>query len=166
MKAIICAILFIVVFPLMGQKKGFEVSISADTLYMGNVLGLKYQMINIQGDFQPPVFEDFDLVSGPNVSSSFSMINGEVEQSASYEYFLRPVQIGTFLIPSAVVQQREQEIYSSELFITVVDNPEGIEQNPRDYHLQFENMKGSEIQPLSKEDSLKIKLRKVKAKKI
>ena len=150
----------------VSQGMKFDVSVSADTLYIGNDLGIKYTIENMQGDFQRPDFEGFGIVGGPNVSNQFSMINGKVSQSASYEYFLRPESTGLYLIPSAALKQENREYFAPEIFILVMDNPEQIRQDPRDYSKHKEAYGGLNSAQLSPEDSLKIKLRKIKAKRI
>ncbi|HXH28990.1 MAG TPA: BatD family protein, partial [Candidatus Polarisedimenticolia bacterium] len=43
---------------------------------------------------------DFDIESGPNVSSRFQWINGKTSASRTYSYVLRPRRTGTLTIPS------------------------------------------------------------------
>ena len=50
---------------LSGQDVVFKVEVSADTLYFGNYLGIKYTIENTQGDFQAPDFEGFLVAGGP-----------------------------------------------------------------------------------------------------
>lgn len=153
------------------QEVSFTVEITSDTLYFGNILGLKYTISNTQGDFEPPSFEGFDVIGGPNVSSQFSMVNGAVTQSASYEYYLMPREIGTIDLPSAILKNDTDELTSDEVRIIVVDNPEGIQQSTSRYGLTKSNSyKPAKMiidkKPMSKQDSLIMKLKKVKAKKI
>lgn len=163
---LISILLIGVAFSVTAQEAIFKVQLSSDTLYFGNALGLKYTIENTQGDFEPPQFDGFEIVGGPNVSSQFSMVNGEVSQSASYEYVLRPFEIGTYLFPGASLKQGDNIMYSREVFIYVVENSEGIRQNYRDYNEAIISSKTITEKPLSKEDSLRIKLKKIKAKKI
>jgi len=145
-----------------------SVLVSADTLYVGNVIGVKYIVENIAGDFQPPKFGEITLVGGPNVSSSFSMINGEVTQSASYEYILRPEDLGDFVLDAAKVVTGEEDFVSDRVHVIVVDNPDGIIQDHRSY--KEKSVISSTIpinkKKMTKADSLKMKLRRLKSKKI
>ena len=43
---------------------------------------------------------DFEIVSGPSVSSSFRWINGRTASSKSYTYRLRPRRTGLLTIPA------------------------------------------------------------------
>ena len=164
-------LLFSIIFYLIsassyGQEMEFAVSTTCDTLYFGNYLGIKYSIKNAQGDFQPPLFEGFDIVGGPNVSSQFSMINGEVNQSSSYEYILRPLGIGEYFISGANLKQGNDELISPEVVIYVVENPLGIRQDYRQYGKTHKDRTELGRKPLSAQDSLRLKLRKIKTKKI
>jgi hypothetical protein len=83
-------------------------------------------------DFCAPDFEGIVVVSGPNMSSSFSMINGEVTQSASYSYYLEPVDIGNYYIAPASVQIEEGILETQPLEVIVLANPDGIIQQPKE----------------------------------
>lgn len=151
---------------LSAQDVVFKVEVTADTLYFGNPVGVKYTFENIQGDFVPPSFEGFDIVGGPNVSNQFSMINGAVTQSSSYEYYLKPVDVGIVSIKEATIENGDGPIYSDPIDIVVVDNPEGIRQNYARYNQSHTKYNAAHKIPMSKSDSLKMKLRKIKSKKI
>ena len=151
---------------LPGQEVVFKVEVSADTLFFGNRLGIKYTIENTQGDFDAPEFEGFRIVGGPNVSSQFSMVNGEISQSSTYEYVLVPFELGEYQIPPASLQQGDQLMYSQNVSISVVENPDEIRQNHRSYGSAREVFAMPEQKKMSPEDSLKMKLRKIKSKKI
>lgn len=151
---------------LSAQEVVFKVEVTTDTLYFGNPVGVKYTFENMQGVFVPPDFEGFDIVGGPNVSNQFSMINGAVTQSSTYEYYLMPSEVGDFIIHEATVETGEGPTHSDILNIVVVDNPEGIKQSYARYNQSHAKISVGEKAPMSKSDSLKMKLRKIKSKKI
>lgn len=153
-------------FNTTGQEVLFKVEITNDTLYYGNTLGVKFTVENAQGDFEPPEFEGFDLVGGPNVSSQFSMVNGQISQSASYEYFLVPRETGVYVIPPAILKQENNELLSNSIQVVVVENPEGIRQRTGKYKKGQELIVPMEKKKMTKKDSLLLKLKKIKAKKI
>ena len=66
-----------------------------------------------------PNFPDFDLLGGPSQSSNTSYINGTVNQSMSFTYYLRAKKEGTFSIKPAKVKVNGVEIESNTLTITV-----------------------------------------------
>lgn len=163
---LIFLILLLAAVTMSAQEVIFKVEVTTDSLYLGNPLGLKYTIENTQGDFEPPEFHGFDIVGGPNVASQFSMINGAVTQSTSYEYFLLPHDIGLVTISSAMLKNGEVELSSESISIVVLDNPNGVRQSTRGYGVSRTTVTGGNGRQMTKEDSLKMKLRKVKTKKI
>ncbi len=149
-----------------GQDEVFKVGTTADTLYIGNPVGVKYTFENVQGDFQPPQFEGFDIVGGPNVSNQFSMINGEVTQSSSYEYYLMPRSTGTYTIGEATLENDEGLIHSDLIDIVVIDNPQGLQQSYTRYDYNKTRIGHRAKARMTKSDSLRMKLRKIKSTKI
>lgn len=161
-------ILIISIFTLSAtsaQDVIFKQEISYDTVLIGNVLQIKYSFENTNGDFQAPAFVDFDVVSGPNVSSQYSMINGAVTQSASYSYVLRPTHEGLITIESAKLINRDQEWTTEPMDIFVAPNPNGIIQNPRGYGFRQEIIYRDSVS-VAPIDSMKMKLKKLKTYKI
>ena len=146
------------------QEVVFKQELSYDTLLMGNVLEIKYSIENANGDFQAPEFQGFTIISGPNVSSQFSMINGTITQSASYTYFLRPNVEGVITIESASLENGENLWTTEPIDIVVQANPDGIIQNPRGYGFSQEIIYSDST--TTKMDSIKMKLKKLKTYKI
>jgi len=72
----------------------------------------------------PPKFEGFQVLSGPNrsSSSSVSIINGEMQQTFSlrFTYILRAEKQGTYSIQPAVVKYKNKEHTSNALSIDVI----------------------------------------------
>lgn len=114
----------------VGQDATFKIGVSADTLLVGNYFEVKYTVENTDGKFEAPNLSSFDVIGGPNTSSSFSMINGSVTQSSSYSYYLRPPDIGVFTIPPAFLTTSTDTLATMPIDIIVVPNPEGIIQEP------------------------------------
>lgn len=170
MKYSLLAVFFCFTLTVVGQDKqaSITVELSTDTVYLGNIVGVKYSIKNIEGDFQPPEFQGMTLAGGPMVSSSFSMINGDVTQSASYEYLLHPEEEGEYIIPGAVVVNNEESYSSDQVVIYVVPNPEGITQNHRNYRIRsiINSSLTTPRDSMSRADSIRMKLRNVKSRKI
>jgi hypothetical protein len=79
--------------------------------------------VNANGsNFQPPNFEGFRVLGGPNTSqsSSFDSRNGR-STTLAYSYYLRPQSQGTFKIARASIQVNGQTYYTDPLEITVVE---------------------------------------------
>lgn len=135
---IICMTSHVIAFAQKVPK--FTVEVSSDSILLGNYFVVKFTLENANiDDFQAPDFGDFNLVSGPNVSSSMSVINGEVSQKASYIYYLEPRDIGNFYIQPASVNTGEEVLETTPLEVLVVPNPEGIIQKPQmQEHFNFD----------------------------
>lgn len=91
-----------------------------------NPVGVNEQFIvtfsvnaNVSG-FQAPSFKDFNILSGPNQSTSMQFINGAMSQSISFTYYLQARAEGTFRIDPATVSINNSAIKSNSLSITVV----------------------------------------------
>lgn len=126
---------FILVFALscFAQKDPtFTVEINNDSILLGNSFEVTFSLKNGQGaKFQMPEFADFNLVGGPNQSSSFSMINGEVTQSMSYSFHLEPKDVGNFYVEPASIEVDGIILESQPIEIIAVPNPDGIIQRPK-----------------------------------
>jgi uncharacterized protein (DUF58 family) len=122
------------------QDATFKIEVSADTLLVGNYFELKYTVENTDGAFESPDLSSFDVIGGPNTSSSFSMINGSVTQSSSYSYYLRPPDIGVYTIPPAFLTTSKDTMATMPIDIIVVPNPEGIIQEPNRPTQRFEHI--------------------------
>jgi len=116
-----------------GQEASFTVSVQFDTLLLGNQLQVSFKLENGNSqNFTPPVFEDFILVAGPNMSSSMMMTNGTVSQSITYSYFLEAKEVGAFFIPPAKIETAEGDLFTEPLEVIVLPNPDGtIQKTPQ-----------------------------------
>ncbi|MFT4566304.1 MAG: hypothetical protein ACI9FN_001259 [Saprospiraceae bacterium] len=152
---------------LFGQEVSFNCVVSADTILQGNILKVKFEVKNTQGQFEPPSFDEWDLVSGPNTSSQFSMINGHVTQSSSYEYILQAPEEGVLLINSATLNDGEEMLSTEPFIVTILSNPGGRQVVPKGYGYRQEILvKPTLPDSLSPQDSLKLKLSRLKSTKI
>lgn len=106
-------------------------SVSSDTLLLGNYLELRFEVLNGSGKFNPPDFAGWRIVAGPNTASSYSINNGEVSQSSSYSYYLEAPSEGEFIIGQARLKSNDGELKTPEIKVVVLPNPEGIRQHPK-----------------------------------
>ncbi|MBK8808577.1 MAG: protein BatD [Bacteroidales bacterium] len=91
-------------------------------------IGEKFRLIlSINGDgesFKAPVLSDFQILSGPNPSSSSSItiVNGQMQQSTSlsYTYILQPTKEGKFTIPAAKIEVDGKTYTSNTVAIEVI----------------------------------------------
>ena len=83
------------------QKGEWIVKVNKDTFSLDEVVHVEFQFLNTDGQFTAPVFEDFKIVSGPNMKSYMSILNGGVSSQKSYSFLLKPLKTGELMIGSA-----------------------------------------------------------------
>ena len=121
--------IFALTFSVSAQK--ITVQLSKDTLLLGNSVKLSFEIQDAKGDFTAPDLTDLNVVSGPNVSSSYQIINGISSSKESYTYIVKPEHDGAFLIKPAYLVTEDSTIESSPLELLVLPNPDGIiEEDP------------------------------------
>ena len=110
----------------------FTVTVSTDSILMDNYFEVKFVLENADGkNFEAPDFnEHFIVVSGPNFSTSMSIVNSNISQTMTITYFLEPKEIGLFYILPASVQTSGKILETSPLEVMVVPNPDGLKQSP------------------------------------
>ena len=70
-------------------------------------------------NLKPPSLPDFQILGGPNTSTSMQWVNGTVTQSVTYNYILRPKNQGTFKIGKGSIVVSGVTMESNELSIQV-----------------------------------------------
>lgn len=81
---------------------------------------LSYTLENANGgNLKLPPLNDFQLIGGPSTSTNMQWINGNVTQSVTYTYVLKPKKEGTFKIGKASIQVSGVTMESNELTIEV-----------------------------------------------
>jgi hypothetical protein len=138
--------------------------VASDTILDGNSFEFKIVIRNLKGDFTPPVFENFDIVGGPNMSTNMQYVNGNMFREMTYTYYLRARNIGPNYIEEAYLEIADGSMETEAIPVYIMDNPEELQQ---DYRINS-NSRSSLVFPFSKpqEDSNKPKKPKRKLKKI
>ena len=101
----------------VGTGEAFEISFSVN----GNI-----------ESFNPPALNGFQVVGGPNQSSSYSSINGNTTASMSISYDLVGVKEGEYIIGPALVVVNGKQVKSNSVKIRVVKGkavPQGNQRN-------------------------------------
>jgi len=81
---------------------------------------LSYTLENGNGsNLKPPAITDFQVLGGPNTSTSMQWVNGNVTQSITYSYILRPKNQGTFKIGKGSIQVAGVTMESNEVTVQV-----------------------------------------------
>lgn len=131
----------IAVISTQAQEEKFTVEISSDTVLVGNYFELKYTIENASPNgFEPPKLKHHHLVGGPNMATQMSFVNGEMNQSASYTYFIEPEDIGIYTIPPAFLTTEDVSLESPSIDIIVLPNPEGIVQPPHQIGIKYDQI--------------------------
>lgn len=113
------------------EAQEISVTTSYDTVYAGNVLAVQYGMENWEGNLEDPDFGEWIIAGGPQISSSVAISQGERSSKKTILIYLKPPENpGTYEIPAQKFTDKESEIRSKPLHIKVLDNPDGIKQNP------------------------------------
>jgi hypothetical protein len=120
-KPILTFIFIYLLFGLSAQKGNFSISVDKDTMYQDEVVKLEIVLENIQGTYTHPDLGVFRIAGGPNTSSSFSMINGEVNQKKSYTYLLLPEATGRLTIGAASLKTNDGVIQTEPVDIFVME---------------------------------------------
>jgi hypothetical protein len=112
------------------QSPAFTVTVSNDSVLLGNVTVVRFDLENINGsDFHFPDFAGFQ-VNGPSVSTQMNIVNGQVNQRTSYTYYLEPLDIGEYYIEPASVETEAGFLETEPVPIQVYPNPDNIIQPP------------------------------------
>ena len=97
--------------PGLAQVK-FQAKVSKEKLGINERLRVDFEMNQDGDNFNPPDFEGFRVVGGPNQSVSNSWINGKRSYSKTFSYFLSPMSRGKFTIGQATVEV-DGELYKT-----------------------------------------------------
>lgn len=82
----------------------FEAKLSKNKLGVNERLRVDFEMNKDGDNFNPPNFDNFMVVGGPNQSVSQSWVNGVRSFSKTYSYFLAPKKQGKFTIGQASIE--------------------------------------------------------------
>ena len=103
MKRILTLICLLVINFSFSQIK-FEAEVSKNNLGVNENLRVDFKMNKDGDNFNPPSFDGFSVVGGPNQSVSNSWINGVRSFSKTYSYFLSPLKKGKYTIGQASIE--------------------------------------------------------------
>ncbi len=122
----ISILLIVLSTSLLSAQVKFETKVSKKKLGINERLRVDFQMNKDGDNFNPPNFDNFTVVGGPNQSVSTSWINGKKTFQKTYSYFLAPKKRGNFSIKQATISVDGQVYKTSPITITVtkaVDKP-------------------------------------------
>jgi len=121
---ILVFLILLIVTKINGQGIQFTASVDKKVLSLGQTLTLTFQIIvggaNISGSPEMPELDGFTVASGPNVSTSISIVNGQVSASRSYSYILIPTKVGKLTIGSAVLNYNGEVYKTTPIEVEIV----------------------------------------------
>jgi hypothetical protein len=108
------------------KNSTFFVEVAYDTIALEEQFELKFTLKNAKtiAAFEPPALEGFQFLAGPMTSQSMSIINGDMTQSMSYTYILKPSNLGIYNIPATSIETETGILLSEDVAIVVVEEIE------------------------------------------
>ena len=103
LKTYISILLIVVSTSFASAQIKFEAKVSKTKLGINERLRVDFEMNQDGDNFNPPSFDNFTVVGGPNQAVSNSWINGVRSYSKTYSYFLAPKKQGKFTIAQATI---------------------------------------------------------------
>lgn len=98
-------LIFVLVAPLgLDAQVEFVAKVSKKKLGLNERLRIDFEMNEDGDNFEPPDFEGFRVLGGPNQSISNSWINGKRSYSKTYSFFLAPLRKGAITIGQAAIE--------------------------------------------------------------
>lgn len=98
---------------------------------VGENFRLSWELNASGSDFVAPEITDFQVLGGPNQSTSMQFINGSMSQSLTFSYIVRGMKEGTFEIGPARIKVNGQVIQSNALTIKVKKGSAAAPQAPQ-----------------------------------
>jgi len=109
------------------QDATVRVELCSDTVMVGHQFTLTYIVNGGQvNGLSDPDLTAFNLLSGPNTSSSMSIINGQMSAKSSVNFVLQARTPGDFTIEPATLTINGEQIQVEPLNIHVIENPDGV----------------------------------------
>jgi len=104
MKYFIYVLFFTMGFAGLQAQVKFEAKASKSKLGINERVRIDFEMNQDGDNFNPPSFEGFRVVGGPNQAISNSWISGKRSYSKTYSYFLAPQKRGNLTIGQATIE--------------------------------------------------------------
>ncbi len=113
-------ILALVSATLFAGNVTFKAAVSKNPVATGERIKVSYTINSQVAQFIPPDFDGFQILSGPNQSTSMSWVNGVSSYKMTYSFILLAVKEGEFEIAPAKAKVGSEWIESNPLHLTVV----------------------------------------------
>ncbi len=120
-----CIVFTLVLLSACGtQAQTFTASVNRTTVGVDEQFQISFTFsgtdINGVKSFNPPGFNGFMVLSGPNESTSMQIINSSVSASRTYSYYLQPKSTGKYTIGSASLNYNGKTFNTQPITMDVV----------------------------------------------
>ncbi|TAG99557.1 MAG: protein BatD [Sphingobacteriales bacterium] len=116
-------LIWIWLLPLLVKADDVKISlsVSATRISMQDYLQVQYLIENTTrvSSFIPPKFKQFQIVEGPNQTTGYNMVNGNLKEYVSFSYLLRPGKAGKWVIPAATARVEGKNYTSNAVEVVV-----------------------------------------------
>lgn len=113
------------------ESVNFEALVSKKSLGLNENLRVDFKMNKDGDNFNPPSFEGFRVVGGPNQSVSNMFVNGKRTFSKTYSYFLSPLEKGLITVGQATIEINGKIFKTLPVEVNVSESVE-ISKDPND----------------------------------
>ncbi len=100
--------------------------ISSDSILIGNYFIYQVILEDIDADLNEVDLSRFEIISGPNISQSVSIINGEKSSSRTLSWYLKPNELGQYFIAPIYFTEGEEVFEADAIELNVFENPNGV----------------------------------------
>ncbi|GAB4423482.1 MAG: BatD family protein [Bacteroidia bacterium] len=105
---------------LVAQAQRFTSFVDRNKVAVGETFQVSFRLENIETrNITYPDFSGFQVMSGPNTTSSMQIVNGQVSRQLTYSFFLTPKQNGTLTIGPASAEVNGQTLRTDPIQIEV-----------------------------------------------
>lgn len=115
-------LLFISIFSVIAsaQNVKFTATISKNPISVGERAQVVFTINDAGSNFRAPDFAGLKVLSGPNQSTSMSIVNGSMSRELSYSFFVEATKEGSFEINPATITVNGKQFKSNSLKIEVM----------------------------------------------
>ena len=113
------------------ESVNFEALVSKKSLGLNENLRVDFKMNKDGDNFNPPSFDGFRVVGGPNQSVSNMFVNGKRTFSKTYSYFLSPLEKGLITVGQATIEINGKIFKTLPVEVNVSESVE-ISKDPND----------------------------------
>jgi len=116
-------IIILLLLPAVVSAQSFVASVDKNPVGVNERFQVTFTFsgedINGVKNFKAPDFKNFNVLSGPNLSTSMQIINGAVSGSKSFSFYVNATSVGKFKIGQASVEYSGRTLTTEPLTIEV-----------------------------------------------